>query len=155
MKPLLLILLLCSSVYCQPSTAQDAPEFGEISEIAGKNKVYVYSDDLKVRQRLVDKLKKASLFEIVGDTSEAEFAIYYSWSGLTTWSAIGGARTNAYKGDLMVYTRSKSGENSNRIIWSTQASRKTTMSQNPADKAIERFIKDFKAAQKAAAKSAK
>jgi hypothetical protein len=139
MKILVLTLLLALPVYCQ----QPAPEFGDISEIANMKKVYVYSDDLKARQRLVDKLKKE--FQVVGDIKDAEFTVYYSWTGLTTRSILG-TRTNAYKGDLMVYTYGTT-EGVNRIVWSTQTSRKTTLSKNPLDKTVERFIKDFKAAR--------
>jgi len=140
MKTLLLILLFALPVYCQQELP---PEFGDISEIAHMTKVYVYSDDLKSRQRLVDKLKKE--FQVVGDIKDAEFAVYYTWSGLTTRNILG-TRTHAYKGDLMVYTYGKT-DGANRIVWSTQASRKTTLSKNPVDKTVERFIKDFNTAR--------
>lgn len=135
MKPLILILRLALA------TGQATPEFGDISEIAGMTRVYVYSGDLKSRERIIKELKKEPLFEIVGEKSKAEFSIYYGWQGVTTWS-IAGVRTNAYKGDLVVYVGSR-----NRIVWSTQAGRKTTLSKNPADKVVERFIKDYKTAR--------
>lgn len=143
MKPLLLILALAVS-----GLAQKSPEFGDISEIAGMTKVYVISEDLEARARIVTELKKREpLFEIVSDTSQAEFAISYGWSGVTTRGPIGMVRTNAYKGDLIVSTRGKADESNNRIVWRTQVSRKTTLSKNPADKAVERFVKDYKAAR--------
>ncbi len=158
----LFILILCSAtiVLSQQTPASsrryeatwESPEFGDISELRGRTKAYVYCEDFKIRQVIVDELRKYPALEIVSNTDEAEFLINFTYRYVTTYSGgiIGGVKTNIHSGDLIVSVAGRVDENNRvhqRIVWSSQNERKTTLGKNPAQKGAQKFLEAYKRVQ--------
>ncbi len=127
----------------------DSPEFGDISELRGKSKVYVYCEDFKIRQVIVDELKKYPRLQIVSSTDEAEFLVNFTYKYLTTYSTgiISSVKTNIHSGEFIVSIAGRVDKDNKvhqRIVWSSQNERKTTFGKNPAQKGAQKFIEAFK-----------
>jgi hypothetical protein len=142
-----LVILACFvMVSGQTSEATwDSPEFGDIRELSGKSKVYVYCEDLKIRQVIVDELKKSPRLMIVGSVDEAEMVVNFTYRYVTTYSTgiISSTKTNIHSGDLIVSIAGHTDQNHRvhqRIVWSTQNERKTTFGKNPAQKGAQKFV---------------
>lgn len=71
-----------------------APEFGELKELSSAKRLYVYADDLDVRNLILIEIRKSSKFEIVGKIEDADFFIFYGTSfyrnGSTSFGGIFG-----------------------------------------------------------------
>ena len=129
----------------------DSPEFGDISEIKDLTKVYVYSGDIKARQMILDELREYPRLLVVGSVEDADFIINYAYQYTRTGSGYGRREKTVNQGDLMVSVAGRVDEERGlihqRIVWSTQKSRSTTLTKDPARKTTEAFIKDFKTAR--------
>jgi hypothetical protein len=153
MKRILFIVIFLAAPFL--SVAQDPPlEFGEISEIANMTQVYVHCEDLKIRQKIVDELKKEPMLEIVGRVQDAEFMVSYTfrWTSLTTDRGVFGTRTKTsnYGGDLAVIIRGTAGKDdktAQRIVWSVSKDRGGKLGKHPYDKGARAFLDDYRRAR--------
>jgi hypothetical protein len=146
-----LVILACFvMVSGQTSEATwDSPEFGDITELSGKSKVYVYCEDLKIRQVIVDELQKSPRLKIVGSVDESEMVVNFTYKYVTTYTTgiFSSTKTDIHSGDLIVSIAGHTDQNHRvhqRIVWSTQNERKTTFGKNPAQKGAQKFVEALK-----------
>ncbi len=150
LKPLILLatLLLAGAA----AVAQEpAMEFGDVSELAKLSKVYVYCEDLKIRQKLVNELKKEPALEVVGRVEDAEFMVSYTYR-YTTFSRDNGIfgtrhRTSLYDGDLLVTvagTVEPDQRVHQRLVWSISKDRQKGLGKNPYEKGVRAFLDDYR-----------
>jgi hypothetical protein len=131
------LLLLMTSVARQVPQSQinsSAPEYGTLSDIKDKRRVYVYSDDLESRELILKEVSKDSLLEVVGKVEEGDFFIFYGRSffetGYTSFGGIFGgvfgsvtSKTSAEIGEYYVVMRGdklETGAFRPRILWGKQ-----------------------------------
>lgn len=142
-----LLLVLCSVLSAQfkAQTEQFAApvvEYGDLSELLGKHRVFVHSENLESRAKIVKALAKSKYrhFEVVGRVADADFLIIYGTNlvrnNTTSFTESTGDTTVVY-GDLVVLTLNSNLKfNSNRkkaapalspsntrVIWSTRKGR--------------------------------
>lgn len=55
-------------------------EYGRLSELVSKSRVYVYSLDFETREDIVKEVEKSGHFQVVGRPEEAQFFIHYGAS---------------------------------------------------------------------------
>ena len=133
----------------------EAPEVGDISDIKEMTMVYVFSEDAKARQMMLDELKTYPRLRVVGSVDEAEFVMHYSFRRVTTTASSGAGavstKTTADNRALVVTTTGRLDEERllahQRTVWSTKEGRSNTMTPNPARMFVKAFIKDFKRAR--------
>jgi hypothetical protein len=125
------------------------PEQGNLSDIVGKKKVYIYSEDLKSRDIIIKELNKSKLFEVVDKLEDSDFAIKFE-----VWIESVGAVANrngntttvsnsqVRKGVLTILMPS---ENSNRVrfIYSAKKTQTFVFNDHPAESTTKQFIKDL------------
>ena len=147
---LILVLYgLCVAQGRKPSP--DPPEFGDISELASFNKVFVYCRDLKIRQAIADEIKKEPGLEIVGRLDDAKIVINYDYESVTLSRDRGvfgtSTKTDKYNGEFTVsIAGSLDAENRvrERIVWSDGKDRPKGLGKNPYIKAARAFLEDYR-----------
>lgn len=103
MKILLTLLLLFAQT--------DLPEYGDLSELKGKQKVYVAADEQASRNYIVKMLQKD--FTVVNSPEEAEFFLLYEVKASTESR---GRQPSHYKrSEMVAYTLA---DKRKRILWS-------------------------------------
>lgn len=141
-----LLLVLCSvfSIQVKAQTEQFATpvvEYGDLSELAGKRRVFVHSENLESRAKIVKALEKSKYpyFEVVGRIADADFLLIYGTNlvrnNTTSFTEASGDVTVVY-GDLVVLTLNSSPKLSSnrktapvlsaantRIVWYTRKRR--------------------------------
>lgn len=120
---LLLVLITVLSAQFKAQTEQFATpvlEYGDLSELAGKHRVFVHSENLEARGKIVKALEKSKYrhFEVVGRVADADFLLLYGTNlvrnNTTSFAESSGDTTVVY-GDLVVLTLNGSPKsNSNR-----------------------------------------
>lgn len=133
-----LLLVLCTvfSAQVKAQTEQFAAlavEYGDLSEVAGKNRVFVHSENLEPRGKILKELAKSKYprFEVVGKIADADYLLVYgsnlvrnSPSALDSF--IGAGDTTVVYGDMVVLklagdsnVEGVSGKHT-RILWYTR-----------------------------------
>jgi len=102
---LLLITLLTSTVL-----AQELPEYGQITELQGKQKVYIAAESVSSRKIIANELKKQ--FILVDSPDEAEFILLYTVESST--ESLGRRRSHYMRSQLTAYVQT---EKRKRILW--------------------------------------
>lgn len=79
---LLFILCLIFSAQVQAQTEQFASlavEYGDLSELVGKNRVFVHTENLESRGKILKELAKSKYphFEVVGKIQDADYLLVY------------------------------------------------------------------------------
>ena len=162
----IIFLLLCPSGFALAQDISSAPEFGEIAELKGAKKVYVYADDLEMRTLILEELEKNSQLETVGKIEEADFFIFYGTSFYTTGStSFGGifgniavsssAANTTETADYYVIKKGDKiaeGKWRLRIIWGRQNKVVTrpnafVKTKVPAKEETKKFLKELKDAK--------
>jgi hypothetical protein len=109
---LIVLLIIISALSCIYAFSQDLPEYGEINELAGKQKVYVASEEQASRKYIVNLLKKD--FTVVNSPEEAEFFLTYEVKASTESR---GRQPSHYKrSEMVAYTLTN--KQRKRILWS-------------------------------------
>lgn len=134
-------------------SAKDA-EHGTISELKGKNKVFVAVQDSVARQIVLDAIRKSSFLTVVDNRSDADFGVNYAMERVNAGSnmILGTPNNVIVVGELMVYTYLPvpEGESNGRIriLWSKRKQQDwsggLTFNRHPAQNAIKDFFDDFK-----------
>lgn len=156
MKSILLLVVMLGLSAAAFGQAEPAPEFGEVAELAAMNKVYVYCEDLKIRQKMVDELRKEPSLEIVGRIDDAEFMVSYTYRWVT-WSRNRGIfgtsnKTTKFDGDVVVTvagTVNDKNQVAQRIVWSVSKDRQGKLGKNPYEKGVRAFLEDYRRVRKA------
>lgn len=133
----------------------ESPEVGSISDIKGMTMVYVYSEDPKARQMVVDELKAYPRLQVVSSMDEAEFVMHYTFRRVTATATSGSGATSAKttmdNRALVVTTTGRLDEERRlahqRTVWSAGEGRSTKTLANPARLFVKAFIRDFKKAR--------
>ncbi|HMZ79160.1 MAG TPA: hypothetical protein PLL06_05630 [Acidobacteriota bacterium] len=134
-----------------PTPNDNAPEYGQLSEIKGLRKVYVMSSDTQCREIIVKELNKAKIFEVVGSPEEGEFGVFYeTGQGRAGWNTFG------FAGQFVVYSKPLQNPDPAkprmRVLWSTQKMRVyssgITFNRHPATNATREFVKQYKKLKK-------
>src|ERR1043165_429545 len=110
------------------TATNEAPEFGDLSEITDCHTVYVEVRDLEVRQKIVKELQKDSKLTVVGNDEDADFFInydaqsHYRGATVTPNAALGPQITNTTTnvGEIYVTVRGRIDDQDRRhtrIIW--------------------------------------
>jgi len=81
----IVLLLICSAVFSAQVKAQIeqvpflAVEYGDLSEVAGKNRVFVHCENLESRGKILKELAKSQYprFEVVGKIADADYLLIY------------------------------------------------------------------------------
>jgi len=136
---IVLLLILCAvfSAQVKAQTEQFASlnvEYGDLSELAGKNRVFVHTENLESRGKILKELAKSRFprFEVVGKITEADFLLVYgsnlvrnSASSLDGFTAAGD--TTIVYGDMIALKLIKDPNveglpvgNHTRILWYTR-----------------------------------
>jgi hypothetical protein len=125
------------------------PEQGNLSDILGKKKVYIYSEDLKSRDIIIKVLNKDKSFEIVDKLEDSDFAIKFE-----VWIDSVGAVANR-TGDTTTVTESRarvgtltilmpsSDSNRVRFVYSTKKTQRSILFDHPAESTTKQFLKDL------------
>jgi len=127
---LLLILWIVLSAQLKAQTEQFMPtvEYGDLSELVGKNRVFVHSENLESRARIIKQLAKSKYpyFEVVGRIADADFLLVYGTNlvrnNTNSFTTESNGDTNVVYGDLValkLISNSKAA-NSPRIIYYTR-----------------------------------
>jgi hypothetical protein len=134
-------------------SSKDA-EYGDVSELKGKSKVFVAVPDLEARKIIIGRIRKDSRLTIVDDRKDADFGINYFSQVVERGSntILGTVSNKALVGELIAYTYLpvKPGDTHGRIrvVWSKRKvqdwSGGLTFDKNPAGSTIGSFLKDFK-----------
>ena len=141
---LLLVFITVLSAQFKAQTEQFATpvvEYGDLSELSGKHRVFVHSENLESRGKIVKALAKSKhrRFEVVGRVADADFLLLYGTNlvrnNTTSFTESTGDTTVVY-GDLVVLTLNSSPKLSSnrkaapalspsntRVIWSTRKGR--------------------------------
>lgn len=133
----------------------ESPEVGDISDIKEMTLVYVFSEDPKARQMMLDELKAYPRLSVVSSLDEAEFVMHYTFRRVTSTASSGAGvastKTTADNRALVVTTTGRLDEERllahQRTVWSAKEGRSNTMAPNPARMFVKAFIKDFKRAR--------
>jgi hypothetical protein len=156
MKTILYLLLsipFLLSLLCQISLAQSLPpEYGDISEIVNKRKVYIYTDDLEARDRMVKEINKYNGLEVVSKIDDSEMVILFAGAKVVTgaiYNPVSNTATQTHKelGEMRVVIPGSS-PNALKIVWHAGKSTKFRFGKDPDIKCIQEFIKDLKKVRK-------
>jgi hypothetical protein len=101
MKALLLALLLLAP--------QELPEYGELSELRGKTKVFIYADSPGSRKLIASEIKKQ--FQSVDSPDNADFILLYEVKAST--EDRGRQRSHYMRSQLTAYVQKER----KRILW--------------------------------------
>jgi len=133
-KPIAILLLFCmaSPMWAGAQTGQLTSitvEYGDLSELAGKRRVFVQAENLSSRDRIVKELLKASRpeLEVVGRLADADFILTFG-AGITqtgpgaveNFVAGGGGEAASVSGGMVVLrlVGGEAGEGARtRILW--------------------------------------
>ena len=124
--------------------AEKIPEQGELSDILGMKKIYVFSEDIKERDIIKTELRKDNSFNfvVVDKIEDCDFAIKYeSWEEVLNVTSVYNKQTVGVLTILM----SSLDANSDRVryIYSTKKTKYYIWERNPAESATKQFIKDL------------
>lgn len=138
------LLVLFKLAYGQDSARPsilDNAEFGTISDLKGLHRVIVATDDLEVRDVIVDELAKYDQLKVVGRSEDAEFVISFSGDYRRRGEAFSATKTKFYKSEMKAYMRvaDVGGKPRFRIVWHTNLTGKDV----PA-RAARQFVAEFK-----------
>lgn len=107
---LLLVLCIVLSAQIKAQPEQFTPpvvEYGDLTELIGKNRVFVHSENLASRAKILKELSKSQYprFEVVGRIADADFLLVYGTNLVrnnTTSFTESTGDTNVVYGDLVV-----------------------------------------------------
>ncbi|MDQ3751214.1 MAG: hypothetical protein M3367_19685 [Acidobacteriota bacterium] len=130
---LVLCIVLSAQLNAQPEQfASLAVEYGDLSELVGKNRVFVHSENLESRAKVLKELAKSKYphFEVVGRIAEADFLLVYGTNLVrnnTTSFTESTGDTNVAYGDMVALRLISNPKAANtlseartRIIWYTR-----------------------------------
>lgn len=128
---LLIIFFACASAATAQAFQMPDVEFApDLTELRGKNRVYVYSEDLSARTRIVKELLKYGRLSIAERIEDSDFIIAWGDNVLTggeplvDGNAEGGAKvTISKKMTAFRYVRLEDGRQRQRIIWHGRATK--------------------------------
>lgn len=125
----------------------EAPENGNISELANKTKVYFYTSDTEARGIMEKELEKYSGLKSVATPEESDFTLIYAIVGdYYNGTFVGKV------GELYAITRGATkdaqGRTRVRIHYSTRITQETLLDLNPAKSTMRRFIKEIRKVRK-------
>ena len=129
-----------------PDITFDAPENGELKEIADKTKVYFYTDDTVARNNMKEALEKYPRLEIVDKIEKADFILAYQIVGAFMTSTLIGP-FQQITGDLLAVqlgSKDAQGKTHVRIFYSVRKTRGVPADKNAAKQAVQTFIKAMK-----------
>ncbi|MEQ1923365.1 MAG: hypothetical protein ABL952_12735 [Pyrinomonadaceae bacterium] len=130
------------------------PEYGTLSEISGKNKIFVAVQDSKSRTIILNALNESKRFQLVGTREEADFGVNFELRNVDAGSNVflGTAHNVVVVGRLQVYTylpiQNEDSSGRIRILYTSQKTQDwsggMTFNRHPAQNAVNDFVKDFK-----------
>jgi len=117
------------------SAQEKLPEYGNIADLTGMNKIYVSADSTNSRKFILDELKKYPALQLVTSPDEAEFILECKQTGHIIVPEILGRENPTF--EMVAYTL-KDGRR--RVAWS-----ETKTSLRPATSLLTRdFVKALK-----------
>jgi len=109
------------------------PEQGNLSDIAGKTNVYIFSKDIKARDKIAKELEKTKSFKVVDKVEDSDFFIRFeSWTYIVEYNGTG-------VGLLTVFMPS-TDSNRLRFIYSVKKTEKFGW-DDAAKSSIKQFLK--------------
>jgi Flp pilus assembly protein TadD len=157
-RPIFVLLLILNGVQEAKSQSDGSwlanAEYGSLTELAGKTKVFIATDNLQTRSIVAEELVKCACLQVSSRREDADFMLLYGSETGTTGASIGlfnnVTRDTTTIGQLLalvVVGAPDSNERRVRVLWSTQKSRNyssgITLDKNPARSSIQAFIKAF------------
>lgn len=153
MKYLLLLLLCSVGISAQVDYTLDEAEYGSLSELRGKTKVFIPATDMKVRQIIIEKLRDTP-FQVVSTRAESEFGLRLILTQQDVGSNVllGSSHNIIVFCDMYVYTYlpapSGSGKGRVRVLFQTRKKQDfsggITFDKHPAKSAMGEFLKALK-----------
>lgn len=129
-----------------PDITFDAPENGDLKELADKTKVYFYTDDAVARNNMKEALEKYPRLEVIDKIEKAEFILAYQIVGAYMTSTLIGP-FQRITGDLLAVqlgSKDAQGKTHVRIFYSVRKTRGVPADKNAAKQAVQAFIKAIK-----------
>lgn len=125
----------------------EAPENGNLSELAGKSKVYFYTDDTEARNIMAKELEKYSGLQSVATPDESDFTLIYAIVD-TIYNGDFVGKVGEFYAITRGATRDAQGRTRVRIHYSVRIAQETIFDLNPAKSTMRRFIKEIKNVRK-------
>lgn len=132
----------------------DQAEFGTLSEIKNKFKVFLKVDDIQARSIIAEALLKNTQFSLVSTRAEADFAIGFGLQRVDKGSNVllGSSHNIVVVGEMFVYTYLPVNEGDTkgriRVLWQKRKQQDYsggfTFDRHPAKQVIGEFVKDWK-----------
>lgn len=129
-------------------------EYGSLSEISGKTKVFIAVQDPKSRSIIIKALNESKRFQLVDTREGADFGLSFEMRNVDVGSNVllGTAHNIVVVGQLQVYTylplRNEDATGRVRILWTVQKKQDwsggMTLNRHPAQNAVNDFVKAFK-----------
>lgn len=123
------------------------PEQGNLSDLIGKTKVYVFSPDLKSRDKIIKVLEKNKSFDVVDKVEDSEFVIKFeSWEETVgaTGNVIGNTATvtqNRVRIGVLTVLMPSAESNRVRLVYSNKQTQRSWLFGHPAEKTTKKFLK--------------